>query len=436
MSVLLTLAGAILTTSANAQLRYQTRYSKAQVGNIISRLEATSNTFTRDFNRELDRSRLNGSDAEDRYNSMVRDYAGSLDRLRREFNRNSSWWLTRNEVSDVISKASPVNDIINGLSFRRNIERQWNAMRTDLNTLADTYDLPGLNGGGWTGGNIGGGGWNGGGNMSSTPTWARGTFYSTNGTNISLTLDAEGRATVVNGGQTYYGTYYRGNLVVNGDSSVLRQSGNGIETYNRNTGQTTSYSRNGWNGGNVGNDGGWNGGGNMSSPPSWARGTFYSTNGSNISLTIDSSGRATVVNAGQTYYGTYYRGNLVLNGDSSSVTQSGNGIQTYNRNTGQTTIYSRNGGGNWNGGGAGAGNMSSPPNWAQGTFYSTNGTNISLSLNSNGQVTANVNGQTYYGTYYNGAITLNGDVSTVTRNGNGIRTYNSTTGQTTTYRRQ
>ena len=80
--------------------------------------------------------------------------------------------------------------------------------------------------------------------------------------------------------------------------------------------------------------------------------------------------------------------------------------------------------------------MSSPPNWAQGTFYSMNGTNITLSLSSNGQVTATVNGQTYYGTYYNGAITLNGDVSTVTRNGNGIRTYNASNGQTTNYRKQ
>ena len=36
--------------------------------------------------------------------------------------------------------------MMNSLPFRRNLERQWTKMRNDLNKLADTYDLPGLNG--------------------------------------------------------------------------------------------------------------------------------------------------------------------------------------------------------------------------------------------------------------------------------------------------
>ncbi len=424
-----------LSSAQIGQLRYQSRYSKAQVGEIIRRLESSSNTFKNDFDNALDRSRINGTSTEDQYNRYVKDYASSLVNLRRQFDRNNSWWLVRDDVSNTIAKASAVNDIINNLSFRRNIERQWAAMRNDLNTLADTFDLPGLNGGGWTGGPWNGGnqgGWSGAGQMSSPPSWAVGTFYATNGPRISLTLDSNGRVTAVNEGQTYYGTFYRGNILLNGDSSTVSRSGNGIQTYNRNTGQTTIYSRTGWGG----NDGGWNGGGNMSAPPSWAVGTFYSTDGSNITLTIDASGRATVLNGGQTFFGTYYRGNLMVNRDSSTLSRNGNGIQTYNRNTGQTTIYSRTGWGGNTGGWTGGGNMSTPPNWAVGNFYSTNGTNISLSINNNGQVTATVNGQTFYGTYYNGSITLNNDVSTVSRSGNGIRTYNTSNGQTTPYRRQ
>ena len=144
----------------------------------------------------------------------------------------------------------------------------------------------------------------------------------------------------------------------------------------------------------------------------------------------------------ETYWGNYYRGNLTVNGDTSAVQQAGNGIRTYNRSSGQTTIYSRsqNGNGGWNGGNnggwGGSGNVGPhPPSWAQGTFYSTDGSNISLTINRNGQVTAMVNGQMYYGNYYNGSLTLNGDTSTVSRNGNGIRTYNTSTRQTTNYRR-
>ena len=314
---------------------------------------------------------------------------------------------------------------LNGNTSR--VTRWNNGIRTTRN---DNGEIVNYSRNGWNnGGNNGD--WNGTGNMSSPPSWAQGTFYSTNGTNIQLTLAANGQVTVINSGQSYYGTYYRGQMTVNGDTSTVSRNGDGISTYNRSNGQTTHYSRNGWN--NGGNNGGWNGTGNMSTPPSWAQGTFYSMDGSNIMLTLDGSGRATVVNGGQNFYGTFYRGNLLLNGDSSSVRRYGTGIQTYNRNTRQTTNYSRNNDG-WNGNGNG--NVSNPPTWAQGSFYSTNNDSIFLTINSNGQVTVANGGQTFYGTYYNGSITVNGDVSTVTKNGNGIRTYNQNNGQTTNYRRQ
>lgn len=461
MGACMALGLVILPAAAEAQgvLRYQNRYSKSDVGRIIAKLESSSNSFRSDFDRAMDRSNLNGTSEEDRYNGLVKDYENALDGLRRDFDRSNSWGDARNNVSNAIQRSQRVNDMMNSISFRRNLERQWSGMRNDINTLADTFDLPGLNGGGWMGGGgIGNGGWNGGnnggtwggsGNISRPPTWAQGTFYSMDG-NIVLTIDNGGRAIVVNGGQTYFGNYYRGNLSLNGDTSAVQQSGNGIRTYNRNSGQTTMYTRNqtgngGWNGGNNGgNNGQWGGSGNVSNAPSWAQGTFYSADG-NITLSIDGGGRATVINGGQTFYGNYYRGNLTLNGDTSSVSQSGDGIRTYNRSNGQTTIYTRNSNGNggWNGGNNGgnnggwngSGNTSTPPSWAQGTFYSTDGTNISLAINRNGQVTAMVNGQMYYGTYYNSSLTLNGDTSTVSRNGDGIRTYNTATRETTNYRR-
>jgi hypothetical protein len=334
--------------NAQGQLRYQTRYNKADVGRIISKLETSSNTFRRDFDRAMDNSSLNGSSTEDRYNAEVRQYENSLDRLRRDFDRNDNWWETRSDVSDVIREAQTVNTMMNTIAFRRNLERQWNSMRNDLNSLADTYDQPGLNGGGWNGGgggwnpgNPGNPGWGGGGGQTSTPpSWAQGTFYSTNGTNITLTLDRSGRVTVVNAGQTFYGTYNRGQMRLNNDVSTVSKINNGIRTYNRNTGQNTDYSRSGGGGWNP--NPGWGGGGNTSRPPDWAQGMFYSTDGTNISLNINSNGQITVVNGGQSFYGTYYNGSMTLNNDVSTISKTRNGIRTLNRNTGQTTDYRRN----------------------------------------------------------------------------------------------
>lgn len=197
--------------------------------------------------------------------------------------------------------------------------------------------------------------------------------------------------------------------------------------------RSLNYSFTGGGGWNPG-DPGWNPGGPTSTPPSWAQGTFYATGGQSITLTINRNGQITAVNAGQTFYGRYYRGQIYLNNDVSTVSRRGNGIRTYNRNQGVTTDYSRD---NIGGPGWGGGNTSTPPSWAQGTFYATSGgQNITLTINRLGRVTVINAGQTFYGTYYNGRITVNNDTSTVTRRSNGIRTYNQNTGQTTDYRRQ
>ncbi len=331
-------AAMLLPTDAQGQLRYQNRYTKADVSRIISKLENSSDTFRRDFDRAMDNSNLNGTSAEDRYNNNVRDYENSLDRLRREFDRNNSWWETRNDVSNVIREAQTVNNMMNSISFRRNLERQWNNMRNDLNTLADTYDLPGLNGGGWNGGGWGGGngGW-GGGQTSSPPSWARGTFYGNapNGTQIILTIESNGRANANIGGSMTYGTYYRGTLMMNGNTSRVVQSGNGFRTISNMNGETIYYSRN-----NSG--GGWGGGG--SSVPSWAVGRFRGNSpqdGSRIFITIQSNGNVTVNIGGNMNYGNLNGSTLTINGATSTVYRNGSGIRTVSNSDGQTIKYSR-----------------------------------------------------------------------------------------------
>ncbi len=328
-SLITALCFAVITLAfssvADAQGRYANVYSRNDVSGFISNLESSSDEFRRDFDRAMDNSSLNGTNAEDRFNATVRNFENSVDRLRRRFDGQNNWWESRNQVQDVMTNARPVNVMMNTLQFRRNIERQWNSLRRDINKMADTYDLPDL------AGNSGGGG---GGNTSTPPNWARGTFYSTNGSGITLTINQNGSVSAFVNGQTFYGTYFRNQITLNNDVSNVSRSGNGISTYNRSNGQTTVYSRN--------NFGGGSGGGNVSTPPNWARGSFYSTNGSNIQLTINANGSVTANVGGQFYYGNYYQGSITLNNDVSTVSRDGNGIRTYNRSNGQTTSYRRN----------------------------------------------------------------------------------------------
>jgi hypothetical protein len=137
--------------ASNGQGRFTERYSKRDVSAIIARLETSSDEFRRDFARAMNGSRLNGTQQEDRFDNIVRDFERSVDRLRREFDRNDTWWKTRGDVQNMIREARPVNTMMSNLPFRRSLERQWRRLRGDINRVADTFDLPGLNGGGSNG---------------------------------------------------------------------------------------------------------------------------------------------------------------------------------------------------------------------------------------------------------------------------------------------
>lgn len=187
------------------------------------------------------------------------------------------------------------------------------------------------------------------------------------------------------------------------------------------------------NGGGWGS-GGWNG--NKQRPPSWARGTFYGTapNGSQIQLTISDDGAVSANVGGSMSYGGYNNGYLYINGNSSRLERDGNGFQTVSNTNGERIYYSRNiwGGGGNNGGGWGGGNTGSrPPSWARGTFYGTapNGTQIMLTINDSGAVTATIGGSPNYGTYSNGNLIINGQTSRVERVSNGIVTVSNSNGE-------
>lgn len=329
------------TVGANGQGRYAARYSKRDVSNIISRLEQSSDTFRRDFDRAMDKSNLNGSETEDRFNNIVRDFENSVDRLRREFDRSDSWWQSRNQVENMVRDSRPVNTMMTTISFRRNIERQWNQLRSNINTLADTYDLPGLNGGGWNGGGggSGGGGWDGGNQTITPPSWAQGTFYgSASGTQITLTISSNGSVNADIGGQMNYGTYTRGNnIVIVGAVAQITRQGNGILATRTDTGERIAYTRTGWGGGG-GNPG------NQISPPNWARGTFYgrASSGGQITLTISANGNVTAVIDGQPTYGSFTQGNILsIAGAYSRVSSISRGIRAVRTDNGETIDLQR-----------------------------------------------------------------------------------------------
>ncbi len=244
---------AMLPGSASAQVqgRYANVYSKSQVKGYIDKLETSSNRFRNDFDRFMDRSNLNGTRTEDEYNGYVEDYENSLDRLRNQFNRRRNWWDNRSNAEEMLNRAQPVNTMMNAIPFARNLERQWRTMRNDINKVADTYDLPGLEGGGWNGGNNNGGGWsggnngggwNGGGGATSTPpSWAQGSFTWNVTDQRQMIIDRSGRVTIYALGKESYGTFNRNVININGDSLTVSRVSNGVRLTSQTSGGTSDW---------------------------------------------------------------------------------------------------------------------------------------------------------------------------------------------------
>lgn len=141
LSVALTLIAVTSEVGAQWDRRYWSTLSKPQVERVIKNVEIGSNEFRKDFDRWLDRSNLDGTTKEDRYNSRVRNFEAATDRLRSEFDRKDRWWETREDVQGVLNAARPVGQMMNNRGFGRNLETQWRQLRKALNKLASTYRL-------------------------------------------------------------------------------------------------------------------------------------------------------------------------------------------------------------------------------------------------------------------------------------------------------
>ncbi len=140
-------AAMAVTDDANAQRRYRRGgLTKAQVDNIIRRIETRTDSFVSSFDDALDRSRLDGTRREDNLNERARDLESATDELRREFDRRDTWQENRDEVRKCLNIASNINAVIQRRHLSYGTERAWAALRYELNALARAYNLPAIGG--------------------------------------------------------------------------------------------------------------------------------------------------------------------------------------------------------------------------------------------------------------------------------------------------
>lgn len=134
----------LLADAASAQPRRARGrvYTKAQVNEIIKRVEENMDKFKKEFDKSLDRSRLDGTQREDNLNRRAGDLERATDELRREFDRRDSWAENRDEVSRCLNIATDVDVAMRNRRLGGKTESLWAKVRFELNTLARVYNLP------------------------------------------------------------------------------------------------------------------------------------------------------------------------------------------------------------------------------------------------------------------------------------------------------
>jgi hypothetical protein len=114
------------------------RMNDRQISEIIRRLEVNAGRFRSSLDATLDRSRRDGTRAEDDINAFVRDFDYSVEQLSQRFNGRRS---AASDVEVVLQKAAVIDNFMGRRRAVRGAQDEWLAVKADLNTLASAYSV-------------------------------------------------------------------------------------------------------------------------------------------------------------------------------------------------------------------------------------------------------------------------------------------------------
>ena len=117
-------------------LRAQQPWYRGDVHEIIKQLETDTDKFKSSLDKALDRSRLNGTRAEDEINNYVRHFEEATDRLR---SRSEDREFAPGAAREVLNRGRAINRFMSTHNLEAGAEGDWGRVRNDLSRLANAY---------------------------------------------------------------------------------------------------------------------------------------------------------------------------------------------------------------------------------------------------------------------------------------------------------
>jgi hypothetical protein len=117
------------------------RYDERYVRDAVQRLDRLAKDFERELDRDLDRSRENGSRHEDRVNNEARDFRYAVGNLKSRIGNGRDLNRSRNEAQRVLQEANRTERVARHHFDNYRLASQWSQIRQELRVISDIYGI-------------------------------------------------------------------------------------------------------------------------------------------------------------------------------------------------------------------------------------------------------------------------------------------------------
>jgi hypothetical protein len=137
ISAVLAMSLASVSLTALGQQRPY-RLDDQQMQQLLRRVETRTNTFRSSINQQNDQNRVDNTARGDRVDDFLRDFQAATMRLRDNFNNRQA---VAADVQEVLNRASLIDRFMSRRHPGGAAERDWYDLRSDLDQLADAYNV-------------------------------------------------------------------------------------------------------------------------------------------------------------------------------------------------------------------------------------------------------------------------------------------------------
>jgi len=115
------------------------RYNR-NLNSTIKNLKNRAKQFEKIVDRELDRSRYDDRNREDRINDLASNFRRAAQNLDNEYDSDRDYDRSYDEVRNVLQLGSQLDRAMQRTRLSYNVENSWSQIRQDLRVIADAYN--------------------------------------------------------------------------------------------------------------------------------------------------------------------------------------------------------------------------------------------------------------------------------------------------------